>query len=369
MTLDTEQREKLIAFCRALIDPHAAEVLVEPLKRASGFWFGGGNLVEAPSGDFYLTGRYRNVGDSRTGLEAGTRGVELAVFQSTNRGRSFEKVLSFSKADLSPEGHPVLSIEGSALHITEEGVELFVSSEKANLAYPEDLSSFQKPGTGIWTIDRLTAPSVPGLAEATVAPLLASNDPRFQHVKDPVIHVRDDGTTVLGFCTHPFNWASSNSGYCLRRKGTITFDPPVYMSFQRGYTWDVAISRITAYLPVPTLGTFREAPPWLLAFYDGGESMRQYKEHAHAVRRPRGYSCEEIGGVAVVSRATLATVDRLSKYLPMFVSPEGTGSNRYVDVLETDDGFYATWEQSQADHSQPLVMNVLSREAAREILS
>ena len=369
MAIDAEKREKLIAFCHALIDPQAAEVLIEPLERSPGFWFGGGNLSEAPSGTFYLTGRYRTFGDSRRGLDAGERGVELAIFESSDRGKRFKKMLSFSKPDLSPPDSPVLSIEGSALHFTEEGVELFVSSEKGNLTYPEELTAFQKPGTGIWTIDRLAAPSVAALADAEVAPLLASDDPRFQHVKDPVIYERPDGAMVLGFCTHPFNWTSSNSGYCVRRKGNDTFDPPVNTFFRRGYTWDVAISRITAYLRVPDLGSFRGGPPWLLAFYDGGESMRNYEAHSQAVRRPRGYSCEELGGVAVVSKTTLATVERLSRHLPMFVSPEGTGSNRYVDVLETEEGFYATWEQSHADGSQPLMMNFLSRGEARRLLT
>lgn len=369
MNIASGKRDKLIAFCQALIDPQAAEVLIEPQERSPGFWFGGGNLIEAPSGAFYLTGRYRNFGDSRTGLDAGTRGVELALFESTDRGRNFQKLLSFSKADLSPQDTPVLSIEGSALHFTEEGVELFVSSEKGNIAYPADLSAFQKPSTGVWTIDRLKAPSIPDLAGANLEPILTSDDPRFQHVKDPVIHERTDGATVLGFCTHPFNWTSSNSGYCIRNRGEETFGPPVYTFFQRGYTWDVAISRITAYLRVPDLGVFRGGPPWLFAFYDGGESMRQYEAHSQAVQRPRGYSCEEIGGVAVVSQTTLATVERLSQYLPMFVSPEGTGSNRYVDVLETEEGFYATWERSYADRSQPLVINFLTREKARALLT
>lgn len=368
MNIDVEKREKLIAFCHALVNPHAARLLVEPQKRSSGFWFGGGNLAEAPSGTFYLTGRYRNVGDSRTGLEAGARGVALAVFASTDRGENFEKILSFSKADLSYEDRPVLSIEGSALHFTEDGVELYVSSEKGNLAYPPELSEFQKPGTGIWTIDRLTAPSVPELAGADMEPLLTSDDPRFQHVKDPVIYERPDGATVLGFCTHPFNWTSSNSGYCVREKGCEAFSPPIYTFFRRGYTWDVAISRITAYLRVPRMGVFRETPPRLLAFYDGGESMRNYEEHSQAVQRPRGYSCEEIGGVALLSQTTLATVERLSKHLPTFISPEGTGSNRYVDVLETEEGFYATWEQSQSDQSQPLMLNFLRRPEARDLL-
>ena len=54
---------------------------------------------------------------------------------------------------------------------------------------------------------------------------------------------------------------------------------------------------------------------------------------------------------------------------PLFVSPHGTGCSRYVDVLQTADGFYATWEQSQPDRSQPLVMNRLSREEAEAILA
>ena len=53
----------------------------------------------------------------------------------------------------------------------------------------------------------------------------------------------------------------------------------------------------------------------------------------------------------------------------MFISPTGTGCSRYVDVLETKDGFYATWQQSQDDLSQPLVMNFVSRDEALQILS
>ena len=40
-----------------------------------------------------------------------------------------------------------------------------------------------------------------------------------------------------------------------------------------------------------------------------------------------------------------------------------------VDVLVTEDGYYATWEQSQDDGSQPLVMNYVSASDAAALLS
>jgi hypothetical protein len=263
----------------------------------------------------------------------------------------------------------VLSIEGSALRFGEDKIELYVSSEKATANYPGELRSFQKPGTGVWTIDRLQSTSIAGLREAAVEPLLSCEDPRYLHIKDPALYQRTGGDTCLVFCTHPFNWTSSNSAYTLRRGSAAEFEPPAYDFFPRGFTWDVAISRITCLLRVPQVGAFAGLAPVVLAFYDGGESMRDLDEHAQALRRPRGYSCEEIGGVAWGWEEDLSSLDRLSVIGPSFVSPQGTGCSRYVDVLQAADGFYATWEQSQADLSQPLVMNRMSRQAAEALLA
>lgn len=366
--IQSQEKAKLVRFSQALIDQSRARITVPALKPSSGFWFGGGNLIKSPEGVLYLTGRYRTYGDSRTGLHVGERGVELAIFESRDRGHTFDKRLSWSKQALSPEGQPVLSIEGSALHVTKDGVELYVSSEKATVGYPDGLRSYRKPGTGVWTIDRLRSPSIAGLRGASVEPLLACDDPRWLHVKDPALYQMRSGDTCLVFCTHPFNWTSSNSAYTQTRGPGSEFEPPKYDWFRRGFTWDVAISRITCLLRVPQVGTFADLPPIVLAFYDGGECMRDLDEHAQAVRRPRGYSCEELGGVAWGWEEDLSSLERLSITGPAFVSPYGTGCSRYVDVLATDDAFYATWEQSQADRSQPLVMNVLDREQAEAIL-
>ena len=185
--LDSQREARLVRFAETLIDQQRARVVVTPQRSSSGFWFGGGNLVQDPQGRWLLVGRFRNQGDSRSGLDAGQRGLELAVFRSEDNGCSFDKILAFDKPSLDVGPHRVLSIEGSALNFTDGGVELFVSTEKTEIPYPEGLQDYLKPGTGVWTIDRLQAPDVSALAAADVTTILQSDDARYLHVKDPVV--------------------------------------------------------------------------------------------------------------------------------------------------------------------------------------
>lgn len=353
----TDRQQKQLGACaRLFVDQQAARVIVPALQPASGHWFGAGNLVEDRRGTLYLVGRHRIAGDARTGAQSGQRGLELAVFRSNDRGGSFQKVFGLSKADLATDGQPVLSIEGSALHWTPNGVELFVSSEKSSRGYPAGFESFQKPGTGVWTIDHMEARRVEDLPAAPVRTILWSDDPRFLHVKDPVAYDARNGDFVLFFCTHPYSWSSSNTGFVIRRRGQATWTRANMDFFPRGVAWDVAITRATCVVDVPRQGSFSEREICLV-FYDGGESLRALDEHSHARQRPRGYSCEEIGGAAYVLDEQWSGIQRLSQHLPWFVSPHGTGCSRYVDVLAASDGYYVTWQQSQPDLSQPLVMH------------
>jgi hypothetical protein len=358
---------KLMAFAHALVDQARARIVVPPNHPSTGFWFGGGNLTVDPSGDVLLVGRYRNRGDSRLGLAAGERGCELAIFRSSDRGENFVKALSFSKSDLSQSRFPVLSIEGSALYFGPSGVELFVSSEKDGIGYPAGLESFLKAGCGVWSIDRLAAKSWEELKQSRIETAFASVNPEFLHVKDPHVAKGPDGGLQLLFCTHPFCWSSSNTAFAVRPVGSQFFDPPRFDMFPRGATWDVAISRGSCLLDVPAVGSFRQTRVTLL-FYDGGESLRNLDEHAGGVHRPRGYSCEELGGVAYCVRGDDAQFHRLSRNFPSFISPYGTGCSRYVDVLDDREDYYVTWQQSQPNGSQPLVMNVVRKSAAEELL-
>ncbi|MEP3481319.1 MAG: exo-alpha-sialidase [Fuerstiella sp.] len=370
MTQSVLALEKVRRFCDALIDQQKARAIVMPQESKSGFWFGGGNMILDADGHLLVVGRYRNAGDSRTGISSGTRGLELAIFRSVQPSTAcedvtFEKVLSFSKPELQCGDQEVLSIEGSCLRRTESGFQLFVSTEKANVSYPARVSSFQKPGAGVWTIDVLKAVDLAGLKQATVQACLQSEQPEHLHVKDPFFW-NDGQRDRLGFCSHPFNWSSSNSGVVkLNDDGSIMGEAD-FNVVDRGTTWDVAMTRTTSVLPMPAVASGLSEWQSIL-FYCGGECVRELGQHATAVSRPRGYSCEEIGGTLLISDSDARGVVRISDLLPQFVSPYGTGCSRYVDVCQTPEGYFATWQQSQTDFSQPLVMNFVAHELVIQI--
>ena len=352
----------LTGLAETLVHQQRARTIVPPQQNAAGFWFGGGNMIQAADGSLLLVGRYRNAGDSRSGLAAGERGLQLAVLRASGPDSPFETILSLDKSNLGVDDRGVLSIEGTALRQTPQGtIELYVSSEKTNIGYPESFEGFLKPGTGVWTIDRIEADSIDELRGAPIRTILQARDPQFIHVKDPFLYEHGNGESLLLFCSHPFCWTSSNTGYAVLHDGPLVPAATVYDFFPRGTTWDVAMTRATCAWDVPRLGRFRDRQVTLL-FYDGGESLRNLQEHEAAIQRPRGYSCEELGGVAYFVDGELNNVQRLSKYRPLFVSPWGTGCSRYMDVLTTEDGVIATWQQSQSDHSQPLVMNFVTKD-------
>ncbi|MFT5091830.1 MAG: hypothetical protein ACI93T_000647 [Porticoccaceae bacterium] len=357
------------------MDQKLARAIVPAQQPSTGFWFGGGNTIEDSNGDLHVVGRYRNHGDSRTGVAAGQRGLELAIFTSTDGGANWEKSVSFSKPDLNFGDRTVLSIEGSALRRTENGYELYVSTEKDGIGYPDGYDGYLKPGTGVWTIERLAAASLEGLKQAPLQTVAECSDLRWLHTKDPFLYEQTGGDLNLLFCSHPFSWSSSNTGY--RSETTVSandidtqpqFGETEYDFFPRGTTWDVAMTRGTCVIDVPKVGVFADVDASLF-FYDGGESLRDLDEHSTAVKRPRGYSCEELGGVAYLQNGSFDHIERLSKFLPQFVSPYGTGCSRYVDVVSTKNGLIVTWQQSQDDLSQPLVMNVLTHQEVADILS
>ena len=366
--LDHDLEAKLTDFALALVDQQKARIAIQPQQSSTGFWFGGGNMAEDSAGRFYLVGRYRNFGDSRTGLSAGERGLELAIFRSDDRGQSWQKQVSFSKPDLNVGDRCVLSIEGSALYLTEQGVELFVSTEKAGIEYPAEFRSFLKPGAGVWTIERLHASSIDGLKSAAIETVLESADPAVLHVKDPAVYTAANGDLVVLYCTHPYCWSSSNTAYAWRKRGGDQLSESCFDFFPRGFAWDIAITRGTCILDVPRVGAFANRQVSLL-FYDGGEALRNLDEHENAVKRARGYSCEEIGGVAYFLGGDMSRIYRVSQNKPLFISPYGTGCSRYVDVLSTNEGLYATWQQSQHDLSQPLVLNFVGKDAVAKLLA
>ena len=354
-----EREARLSRFLTALIDQDAARVVVYPCAKESGFWFGGGNVVQDASGVLWIVGRYRNAGDSRTGTVAGTRGFELALFKSTDQGQTYEKVAHWSKQDLSYPDSAVISIEGASLLLHEGRAELYVSSEK-EAPYPDEVEAYRKPGTGVWSVDVFAGSDPESLDIATLRPALSdAPEPGYLHVKDPVVYTQDNGDTVLVFCNHPFTWTSVNTGFAVRPAGQEAFTVHSWEMVNRGTSWDVGGTRITARMAIPLVGAFADQPPMSVYFYDSLECYREHEQNVAAHRRVRGHSCEEIAGALYGNDADFPTMTRLSRLAPLFVSPNGTGCSRYIETLATDDGIHATWQQSQPDGSQPLVTHFL----------
>ena len=369
--IGTDLLERLKELGLRLIDQREARVLVPALGNESGFWFGGGNLVQERDGNILACGRFRNPGDARTGTGAGARGLEFSIFSGSSPDADFAKVLSFSKSDLSVN-EEVVSIEGASLLASERapsGWELFVSTEK-RISYPKPLINFQKPGTGVWTIDRIHgSDGLNSLSPDVMETVVSSQKGETLHVKDPVAFRIKEGSTELAYCHHPFSWASSNTGLFRESEQGEGFGLVSENVLPRGNSWDVACSRLTERLPIPPVGAFSDLPSISLYFYDGAECLRPLDQNPKAAKRPRGYSCEELGGLAWGWDDEFPKISKLSVDFPFFLSPFSTGCSRYASALFLADGtLLGAWQQAQKDGSQPLVTNHLSKKDVDRIL-
>ena len=372
MELSEKLENKLIDLGRRLLDQQSSRIIVQPLGTSFGYWFGGGNICVSKSGEILVTGRFRNEGDARTGTGAGARGLECSVFSGNSPDASFEKVLSFSKEDLS-HTEDVVSIEGVSLinhPDTDDSYEFIISTEKKT-AYPKTLINFQKPGTGVWSIDLLKSENgLEAFDLEDMKTISRSEKGSTLHYKDPVGFMGENGQTHVIFCHHPFSWSSSNTGLITRQQGSEPFDLISENILERGNSWDVACSRVTEKLPIPKIGEFADLPDLSLYFYDGAECLRPLDQNPKAAKRPRGYSCEELGGLAWGWDSEFPKLNKLSIDFPLFISPHGTGCSRYASAINLPDGsIFATWQQSQENESQPLVANHLSSTEVSRILS
>jgi hypothetical protein len=122
-------------------------------------------------------------------------------------------------------------------------------------------------------------------------------------------------------------------------------------------------------MKIPALGCFAQSPSYSIYFYDGAECMNPLEENDLAHKRPRGSSCEELGGAMIGLDEDFPNIERLSLLEPLFTSPWGTRCSRYVDSFTTKSGIFASWQQTQKDGSQPLVGHFIPMEKVESILS
>jgi len=387
----------LVRLTQSMVNQEKAQKLIEPMDHKPGFWFGGGNVVESNVrvGELWLCGRYRNVGDSRKGATAGERGVACAIFRCEAAANAFDLVHYWTKPDLakavkeiySIQSTEIISIEGTCLHWNESQQlwQFYISTEK-HVSYPDSVKQYQKHGTGIWSIDRVSARKLEDLAlfskdevpKVLLEPVLSSMNPAYLHFKDPFVYsfIHANGRTMNGmiFSNAPFSWSSSNTGFAIedQEKPGYVLVTPEYVS--RGSCWDVAETRISCRCAIPAWGKLAKYavvtnPYVYLYFYDGAECITEHKQHSLSINRARGWSSEELGGFFIECPAeTPVRLRRVSEHFPMFISPYGTGSCRYVSACWTSLGLFTCWQQAQEDGSQPLVYTLISSADVKHII-
>lgn len=295
-----------------LFDPEEGKTILEPPGSGPGSWVGGESIIfDTELNRFYLYYRLRN---PRQGGDPKERGFECRIAESSD-GFHFRDIWSSTKQD-----YKAASLERGALVKSLEGkYRLYISFEDTLI--------------GKWKIDMLEAGSPREFDPEKRVKVLEPLDKFVGHVKDPYVMVV--GRLYHMFVSyHPAGWQSSYTGLALSADGVnFLWQGDI---FPHGTGWDTGISRITSVLYIP---------PLFHVFYDGGENMRS--------------SCEEKAGLAI--SFDLRSYQRVSQNGPLFASPYGSGSLRYVDTIMVNDYIYYYYEYARKDGSHELRMNKVKR--------
>jgi len=369
MTLPEAICKRLVALAKELALPRASKLLIAPMKDEAGYGFGAGNCIRYPrDGSLLLIGRYQNGEKRKAGKHPDAGGEALSIFRSTNQGRSFERVAHWPVEDFSKK-HAVLSIGGSALRLTQRGIQVLVSTE-LDVPVPKAIKSPGKLPRGIWRIQAFEAAEFGKLDPSRkLNPMVLETDPAHLHIKDPSVSSGfNEGQDILFYSTQPFSKSSSNSGYAWLLSHGVEHQSNGF--FQRGPVWDVAETSISCRLPVPRVGPFANLPPISLYFYNGAERVHHDPASTSHPYPPWGYAGEQQGGIAYGFDRDFPSITRLTKLAPLFSTSKGTGACRHIRVLAEQDGsLFATWQQSSNHGAQALHAHRLTASKVAKILA
>jgi len=320
-------------------DPGDGILVRAPLGSGQGWWAGAPCATfDSVSNTFFLTYRLRQP------RELG-RGVECRIAASDN-GIAFTDIWALPKTNLS-----ALSIERTCLTRGLDSLwRLYISHVD--------------PGDKRWRISMLEAEEPDKFDVQTVTTLLTAEDVGGEGVKDPNVFTIGRGYYMLAsYATRETagtpeaeakKHASGdiyNTGLTLSRTGAaISGDgrqfqwigdvSPVGSDMAGPNSpdpWDAYCRRIGALVPLDTGG--------FLAFYDGSAAVTE--------------NYEEKTGIALTF--DLNTYYSLSNGQPALVSPHGTGSLRYVDVLAVGHELFYYYEIARPDGSHELRVSVVER--------
>ena len=309
-----------------LFDPNDGITVVEPLGVGNGWWAGAPSaLYDEEQDTFFLSYRQRKP------RELG-RGGETRIAASRD-GITFKDVWRATKDTFNSP-----SIERCALVKTPRGrYRLYVS--------------FVDGADNRWRIDMLEAARVEDLDPSRRTPILTADDINGEGVKDPYVFMLGPCWYMLASCTPKPETPSPelaqkmhatadvyNTGIVKSLTGLASSHDGIHWQWE-GFVitppesgWDAYCTRI---------GSLLYRPPVFTGFYDGSASVEG--------------NYEERTGIAV--SMDLRTWRRVSIEGPALVSPNASGSLRYVDVIEVGNALYYYYEFAREDGSHELRVN------------
>ena len=298
------------------------QVIREPDGYGKGFWIGAPGLFHDRSdGTFYLSYRIR-----RPRGILPDRGAETRIARSSD-GVNFEDMWSAKKEDF-----PTTSIERSALcRGSDNQWRLF--------------TSYVDPADHRWCVAVIEAPTIEQLDPIRLRRVFSAADLGLEGIKDPWVFEHEGLFHMIvsvALTTPQTNETSHaacdiyNTGQCLSATGLATSPDLnqwqwVGVIFTPSEGWDRYCRRINSLV-------FHDGR--FLAFYDGSESHED--------------NYEEKTGLA--ESTNLRNFRSLTPDGPAFISPNASGSLRYVDIQVIDGQAHIFYEFTREDGSHDLRM-------------
>ena len=311
-----------------LFDPLEGETIILPPNEGEGNWAGAPSvLYDGDSGCFYLSYRIRK--------PRPVRGGECYIARSED-GHTFHTIWASTK-----EAFESPSMERFSLTKALDGTWLL---------YP----SYVDPADGRWRIDLIEADAPDGFDVSRRRKLFVADDVGAQGVKDPWVMI------VNGLYYMLISYAVTIAVPEARRREmhatadiyntglTLSSTALAISGDGRNYAWvgDILSPREGAWdAYAARLGCLLPTDHGWIGYYDGSASVAgNYEERT-----------------GVVQSWDLRHFYRLSQEGPLLVSPQGSGSLRYIDSVLLGDEIWFYYEYARPDGSHELRLNRLKR--------
>jgi predicted GH43/DUF377 family glycosyl hydrolase len=308
-------------------DPRQGRTIIGPPGPGAGNWAGAPSVVyDEDSARFLLYYRVRK--------PRPVRGGECYIAESRD-GLSFRTIWSARKEDFASA-----SVERFCLTLALDG---------RWLLYP----SYVDPADGRWRIDVIAADRPEELDVAARETVFTAAQVGVDGVKDPwVMNVNGLYYMLISYAVRLGDLSEEqrqqahatadiyNTGLTLSSSALAVSGDGRHYDWQgdilspRAGAWDAYAARLGCLLPTEY--------GWV-GYYDGGASV--------------GDNYEERTGL--VQSWDLRRFYRLSQSGPSLVSPEGSGSLRYIDAVAVGEQIYLYYEYARADGSHELRLNIL----------